>query len=229
MINPTCPRCGVEATAGHRFCENCGLQLPNSTTPPWSPGATGRDAYQSWWEAPKDPAPAHQQQPVDALGRPLADFSDRAVGFLVDYAIHIAIIVVAVGLGAAGTVGLTFALLLGLPAYIWMHIMNGGKSGQTPGMKVAKVRLVDATTGQPIGYGRAFVRWLLQVLMFLILGVFWLVDLLWPLWDDHRETLHDKATHSQVISVRSTPTMTPQDRRQATSNPQWANPHSTAR
>jgi uncharacterized RDD family membrane protein YckC len=39
-----------------------------------------------------------------------------------------------------------------------------------------------------------------------LLGIPWLIDVLWPLWDDENRALHDMIVKSHV--VRSTPTGT---------------------
>jgi uncharacterized RDD family membrane protein YckC len=61
-----------------------------------------------------------------------------------------------------------------------------------------------------LGYGRAFwrafVEQFLRILgtVTLILGVLWLLDMLFPLWDSKKQTLHDKIVKTVVISVRPT-------------------------
>lgn len=88
--------------------------------------------------------------------------------------------------------------VLGIVYYVYFW---GGEKGQTPGKMAMRVRVVDADTGGPIGYGRAFVRWI-------VIGVLWtlcyipgIVDALFPLWDARRQTLHDKAAKSLVVDV----------------------------
>jgi uncharacterized RDD family membrane protein YckC len=74
-----------------------------------------------------------------------------------------------------------------------------GKGGQTLGNMAASSRVVDAATGQPPGYGKAAIRWLVEV----VLGVTvigGILDLLWPLWDNQSQTLHDKAAGTLVVS-----------------------------
>jgi len=47
----------------------------------------------------------------------------------------------------------------------------------------------------PIGYGRAFVRWLVS----LVSGFVILIGYLWMLWDSEKQTWHDKAANSVVV------------------------------
>ncbi len=43
----------------------------------------------------------------------------------------------------------------------------------------------------------------LLALTTILLGVVWLVDMLFPLWDKKRQTLHDKIVQTVVLRVRN--------------------------
>jgi uncharacterized RDD family membrane protein YckC len=60
-----------------------------------------------------------------------------------------------------------------------------------------KLRVTN-TNGQPLTFGKLVLRLLIQV-GFGFVAVVQLLDLLWPLWDIKRQTLHDKAVNSVVI------------------------------
>jgi len=77
----------------------------------------------------------------------------------------------------------------------------GSARGQTIGMMIVRVRVVDANTGGPIGMGRALGRGAFEYLMAAIIFIPWVVDMLFPLWDQRRQTLHDKVTNSVVVRV----------------------------
>jgi hypothetical protein len=62
--------------------------------------------------------------------------------------------------------------------------------------------VVDNRTGAPIGFGRAFGRYLLAVVFGAACGLLQLLDSLWPLWDDEKQTLRDKATSAIVVRQR---------------------------
>jgi uncharacterized RDD family membrane protein YckC len=69
--------------------------------------------------------------------------------------------------------------------------------GSSIGQGVMKLKVVDAN-GNLLSFGTAMLRLLAQIGLGLIpLGS--ILDLLWPLWDDKRQTLHDKAVSSFVI------------------------------
>ena len=76
-----------------------------------------------------------------------------------------------------------------------------GKTGQTIGKKMMGVKVVDATTGQPIGYGRAFGRYIVQSLAnFVCYAGLWSAFL--DSASGRYQGWHDKALGSQVISVK---------------------------
>jgi uncharacterized RDD family membrane protein YckC len=81
-------------------------------------------------------------------------------------------------------------------------ILSGNARGQTVGMMAVGVRVVRTDTFGPLGYGPAFGRSLLEwVLRFTV--VIWILDMLFPLWDRQKQTLHDKAVSTVVIRIRN--------------------------
>jgi uncharacterized RDD family membrane protein YckC len=76
--------------------------------------------------------------------------------------------------------------------------LEGGRSGQTVGKRLAQIRVADATTGEPIGLGRAVVRHVGRWVSGIALGL----GYLWMLWDPRRQTWHDKMSGSLVIHAR---------------------------
>ena len=133
---------------------------------------------------------------------PLAEWPQRALGGLIDY---VGPFIVAAGLFAVTQSWLLYMLLwllsLGWGAY------NGylnGTTGQSIGKKMVGLKVVGEQTGQVIGAGMGLVRWAIPAVIGFIpcIGaLFLLVDLLFPLWDPKKQTLHDKAVKSLVITV----------------------------
>jgi uncharacterized RDD family membrane protein YckC len=82
-------------------------------------------------------------------------------------------------------------------------MLVGHRSGQTPGKRAVGIQVRDAVTGESIGYPRALGRYLAQVFAALILPILTAIDLLWPLWDDRHQTLHDKAVNAVVVEVKA--------------------------
>lgn len=93
-----------------------------------------------------------------------------------------------------------FAVLF-LVGVAYQVILNGGPRGQTVGKMVMKIQVRDEATGGPIGYGKAFIRWIVALLLQAACYVPGIVDVLFPLWDPKRQTIHDKAANSLVIDL----------------------------
>lgn len=103
---------------------------------------------------------------------------------------------------SAGPPAFVFILigLAGLAAMaggIFMLIKEGN-TGQTVGKKAMSIRLVREDTGQPLGFGMAFVRRLAHFLDSIACYIGWL----WPLWDDKAQTFADKAVGSVVVKTQ---------------------------
>jgi uncharacterized RDD family membrane protein YckC len=165
------------------------------------------------WTPPSRPGPR-----ADVLGRPYADWGTRAVAYVIDsvvvicgWALLLGAVVAGTKLrtaptqyGSTGTSGAGVAIivvsLLGLVGFTFgYYLLHGGESGQTPGKRAVGIQVRDAQTGGPISYARAFGRFLAELLAGLILPILVFVDLLWPLWDDRQQALHDKAVNTVVI------------------------------
>ena len=84
----------------------------------------------------------------------------------------------------------------------------GSPRGQTVGMMAVGVRAVRDETQGELGYGRALGRAVFEGvlrlinLLFFLLGLVWILDMLFPLWDKKRQTLHDKVAGSVVLRTR---------------------------
>jgi uncharacterized RDD family membrane protein YckC len=56
---------------------------------------------------------------------------------------------------------------------------------------------------QPIGYGRAFGRVLIGSILWIACYVPGILDVLWPLWDEKNQSLHDKVVNSIVVRAQA--------------------------
>ena len=93
------------------------------------------------------------------------------------------------------------AVLLGLVALaagVLYHTLMVGSTGQTLGKRATGVRVVDATTGLPIGNGRAIGRYLFALF---ISGNICALGYLWALWDPRKQAWHDKVVSSVVVKA----------------------------
>jgi uncharacterized RDD family membrane protein YckC len=124
-----------------------------------------------------------------------AEFGQRAIAYLIDAGIVVAgivvVVVVAAILGAiADVLGVLVAIVgyLAVIAFsIWNLYFKQGKTGQSIGKERQGIKLVKTATGQPLGAGMTFVRYLVfGALGNLTCGIFVIVDLLAPLWNNNR-------------------------------------------
>jgi len=98
------------------------------------------------------------------------------------------------GANAATTgVGLLVELI-GVVISIGYFIYFWGR-GQTLAMRLFHLRVADATTGQPIGYGRAALRYLGYVLSALVCYI----GLIWAAFDSRKQGWHDKIASTVVL------------------------------
>lgn len=145
-----------------------------------------------------------------------ADFGRRVIGYLIDAAVLLVPIVVIFG----GAIALFIAslpsddtqspnsgsfavLFLAYPIVFvigWgyqLYFQTGGR--RTVGQRVAKLRVVDATTGAPLTLGKAFLRVLIAgIASGQVVGLgYW-----WALWDAEGRTWHDMVAGSVVLDER---------------------------
>ena len=92
-------------------------------------------------------------------------------------------------------------LIVSALGILYRTVLEGGARGQTVGKMVMKIAVKDAETGGPIGYLRAFARWLIASILWIAFYLPGILDLLFPLWDQKRQTLHDKVVRSVVLQV----------------------------
>jgi uncharacterized RDD family membrane protein YckC len=157
-------------------------------------------------------------------GAPYATWAVRLGGYLIDAVIFLVVLLVLVLLfrhshalnvhlmARRGARRRSFSavpfLITGALWVVYGTVLCGGPRGQTVGMMAAGVRAVGDEDRGVLGYGRAFGRALVEGvlrlinLLFFVLGLLWVLDMLFPLWDKKRQTLHDKVAGSVVIRTR---------------------------
>ena len=94
---------------------------------------------------------------------------------------------------------LALILIFILPKAIYDTAMIGSRN-QTFGKMALHIKVVDESDrATPIGYARAFTRWLSTAFLWALFTVPGVLDHLWPLRDRRRQTLHDKFARSVVV------------------------------
>jgi uncharacterized RDD family membrane protein YckC len=164
------------------------------------------------------PAPEFMGVPP---GRPaLASWGSRAVAQIVDGiiisigAVVIFAILAALGLtvdtdggAAAFVVTVFFAVLaFSIVALLYAPILMSRTNGQTLGRMVVNIRVIRADGG-PMTFWFAVLReivvksLLVGVVSSFTFGLSWLLDILWPLWDEENRALHDFVVNTRVIKT----------------------------
>lgn len=181
----TCRDCGREISERARTCPGCGAPGPAAGTV--TLGTAG-------------PVPA---------GAALASYGSRVGAFLLDAAIltiPVGVLVFSI-MGAAMSTRPAVGFSVIPVIFIWViasvlykPLMEGAK-GATLGKMMVGIKVVAADTGARCDYGKAFLRWLIGAVINIVpFGFF--VDVLWPLWDERRQALHDKVAGTLVVSAR---------------------------
>lgn len=182
-----------------RYPEYPGEQPERSFAPPAAPATTGHHA---------PPAPGVADGPTHRPAGWWIRVAAAVVDFLVPFAITVVPFAVGMvmafgdttydeatetisGVDTSGLVvsGLAWLAFVGLD--LWNRGIRVGARGQSLGKQLVGVRVVRRD-GSVTGPLEGFFRWLLgSFLQWTFIGL--LVDLLWPLGDEHRRTVHDLA------------------------------------
>jgi RDD family len=104
----------------------------------------------------------------------------------------------------ASTIGQLSIALAGIVAFaylVWNWGYRQGTTGSSIGKGIMKFKIVSEKTGQPIGFGMSVVRELLYLVAAGICGILWIVAVLFPLWDQKRQTLVDKIISTIALPI----------------------------
>jgi uncharacterized RDD family membrane protein YckC len=119
----------------------------------------------------------------------------RLVSYIIDAIILwvigaiVGLIFMALGVGyVAASISIGLLISLGYFTYFFGN-------GQTPGMKVMKIKLCGTDGTYPIGYGKGFLRWIGM----LISGLVIYIGFLWILIDKDKQGWHDKIADTYVV------------------------------
>ena len=90
-----------------------------------------------------------------------------------------------------------------LPFYFFIFIINiayytyfHGNTGQTPGKMICKLKVVRVN-GEPLGYGKAFLRWIGYIVSWVVFAL----GFLWVIFDRQKQAWHDKIAGSYVLKL----------------------------
>lgn len=151
-----------------------------------------------------------------------AQWIDRVLAALIDGALNVAIMIVlfivfgalaGIGAGIGGSESAlpggifcfgTFIAMLSVFIFgLFNKVYLVSKRGFSIGQGIIHLKVVDAAGNIP-PLGTLILRLLVQVGLAAVPLINWilvLLDALWPLWDEKRQTLHDKAVGTFVIKT----------------------------
>jgi uncharacterized RDD family membrane protein YckC len=146
-----------------------------------------------WQSAPQAPPGSYTSGPSG----PRAGFWIRFGAYLLDvliYGIPAAVLIVVAAL-INDTLGVLAYFLAIVGSIAYFIYFEGGPAGATPGKRVCGIRIIDMNAGGPIGYGRAFIRWIMKI----VSGAVFYLGYLWMLWDKEKQCWHDKVANDVVV------------------------------
>lgn len=177
------------------------------------------------WPPPSSPEPPGMNYALWA-DRVIAALADAGIALLVMFVLYLVLFVIGgvgsalIGAGEAavstrGEPGGPLSGLFGcstcclffilppvsyLAAGLYNKVYLVSKRGYSMGQGLMKLKVVDSS-GNLISTGTAVLRLLCTVGLGFVPVVGGFLDLLWPLWDPQRQTLHDKAVGTFVIKT----------------------------
>ena len=155
-------------------------------------------------------AGGYGQPQFGSSGTP-ADYGSRFLAYLIDVGITLVIAVVFAGLALViGSANDSLGVILFVVGvylfpfifFLWNYVIRQGQTGQSIGKAQQGIKLVADATGQPVGGGMAFLRYVVAGLLSSITcGIGGLLDVLWPLWDEQQKRLTDKMLNFSVVKA----------------------------
>ncbi len=180
-----CPECGNQLKQGESFCGSCGAQVATRGATDVCPNCSRSDGGEGLFCRSCD------QLLTGAKGVKLAGLGRRVGAFVLD--------------------GVLFILTLVIGYIVWWLFTL--RRGQTPGKRLLGIRVIRAD-GTPSEWGWTFMREFIVKgiavsLGNAVVGIVWIVDLLWAFWDKDRQTIHDKIMKTVVVDDREYLDMAP--------------------
>jgi uncharacterized RDD family membrane protein YckC len=190
---------------------------PQAPQPGYAPIPGGPETPPSGWHQPVAPALSGWE------GKPLASWGSRVGATLIDWLVLLIPTVILFVVVVAGTIGVsgdddasTGAAIAAILLYVVLvcvlllfyapvlMMRKGPHNGQTLGKQLVGITVVR-NTGQEMNFAWAALREV--VIKGLAVGIAssiipllpWLLDVLWPLWDDENRALHDLAAQTHVV------------------------------
>ena len=191
-----------------------GYPTPSAPAPGYPP-PTGYPVAPGY--APPGYPPAGYPAPGGPWGIPqattkYAGFWIRFVAYIIDGILCGIVVAIVIGVSGgitvtcpAGTINPTTSCADGVVSYspiVWImyaliavYFIVLWAVGGTLGQRALGIRVVDATSGKPIGIGRAIVRFVGYIISAAVIYI----GLMWAGWDPRKQGWHDKMAHSVCL------------------------------
>ncbi|MFM8267035.1 MAG: RDD family protein [Ilumatobacteraceae bacterium] len=101
-------------------------------------------------------------------------------------------------LNAGAIAGGVALILASVVVILVLYVRALGRTGQTWGRRIVGIKVVRLDDGRPIGVPKAIGRSLFAEF---VSGQVFVLGYLWALWDDRKQTWHDKIVGSVVVRV----------------------------
>lgn len=127
-------------------------------------------------------------------------FFERFVAVLIDgVLVGLASGVISVIFGAMGDFGKTLGSLVSMALSLGYYVYFVSQKGQTLGKKAMNLRVQNEETGQNLDVVSAILR---EVVGKFLSGIVLFLGYFWMLWDNKKQTWHDKLGKSVVVKVK---------------------------
>jgi uncharacterized RDD family membrane protein YckC len=124
---------------------------------------------------------------------PRASFFQRFAAWLIDV-ILLGIANFLLGLVLREEAAYLASLVLGVA---YFASQEGGPTGQTVGKRVMGIRVVRLSGGDELGFGGGVLRYVGRLVSGIVCGL----GYFWMLWDEEKQTWHDKIAGTVVVPV----------------------------
>jgi uncharacterized RDD family membrane protein YckC len=162
-----CSVCGAQEAPGQNYCATCGspTSATGSSTPAPGSSAPAPVPYPSGLT----PAPVYQS---DLTNQPrIAGFWWRVLAFVLDEIVINVVLYVA--FHSANTITYLQGAVISVVAYfLYFGLMVGLAKGQTLGMMVCRMRVVNATDRGPVSFNQAMTRAALYCVLLLLASIY---------------------------------------------------------
>jgi uncharacterized RDD family membrane protein YckC len=195
-LSPGDPLRGPEAPTapGYTTMPPPGAGGPVATAPASAPVA-GRYTLAGWWRRVGAQVIDGLIVGVGGVALAIAIMAPFSAGFLVDDGVGVVALIVGF---------LISAVCVAIVALLYAPALMARTNGKTLGRMATGIRVMRAG-GEPMSFGFAMLRevavkaLLVGIASSLTFGLAWLIDVLWPLWDEENRAIHDLAVDTRVV------------------------------